>query len=886
MVRSSREELLDRRLKANNYDDETLEEMRGRIRRIDGHRTSSLSDIRDFQRNSDLMSLRGESESTIFISESTLMELKKKVDESETQKQFMNALKERLKELNHEKEVALKKSNTDQEIIKKKNEEIKRLEEENKKLNSDLRELNEILDNYKQRLLELENCNDSVNILTGTDMQSRIECGVRNCDENFEAAFSRKSTGGTVVDGNFAAREIRTLQEELLFNDISNTSSSQSLIHEHNELNKEKNKCGVRHVLFNEVTERFASEQMEDKYENNINRIKHVMGESVHENKQEWFNLMMKLGGLVSFKSKILLMIQFLENEETELLGSIVINFSSQEKAEYSNNNDNDCNNNNGNDIGLTHNNSNNNNSSRSRRLNNVGYSGPGENKIKIILSPIKAVINEILQRMEGDMENFEGIESALLEKKRILKIFHEQISYLKEKLERSSGTSGDNSNCSNSRVTSFSDLTTEREYTDGGGNLSGRSSKFSERLKSSKHGDSINRKLLSIISRLKLWLMEEILYDEYIIEFYLYKDVDYNRIAGRYDLNDDKFIMEIENSERNLINEIEDKERDNSDYGFLNKYEYLSYGIVQMIYILNKQWERSNLNENKLLIKLQEMVRIYHRLKGFILTSRNNIANSFGGNKIPSSIDSRDLDNSYMGDSSDFESLHLSDENNYVLALEKELTSLGLGIFSGRDLSRNNTNKMIVNDTDNNSTIDKTNQHVLKGDVGEKSGFDTVLRREQVNEILKRLDKYPDPLVANKNEVLSIRELIRPLKSYGRRAPEPYIGFYTLLTYRLDTDIEQHDREIRAFQKVIKGLEDQCDRQQEELEELHEELEQLYDIFEKEVDNKEGCSNNGGEHDECNGNENKGIKDGVTVAGISDKEWISLCRKSSLGQS
>ncbi|KAH8742071.1 hypothetical protein FG386_003398 [Cryptosporidium ryanae] len=897
MVRNSREELLDKRMKANNYDDETLEEMRGRIRRINGHRTSSLSDIRDFQKNVDLTTLKGDNESTIFISESTLMELKKKVDESETQKQFMNALKERLKELNQEKDVALKKSNMDQEVIRKKNEEIRILEEENKRLNSDLKELSEILDNYKQRLQELENCNESINILTGTDMQSRIECGTRNGDKDFDTAFSRKSTGGTIVDSNFAKGEIKTLQEELLLNHNSNLSSisSQSLLRENSVAEKEKIKTEVRHVLFNEVTERFVSEKIDEKYKDDINTLKRSMDGCMYENKHEWLNIMVRLSGLVDFKSKMLLMRQFLENEEEELAGNLLLDFSLQEREESLGNVISGHDNTNGSEGNsrIDNNNVNNNRSSQNRRLNNAGYSGPAENKIKIILSPIKAVIGEIVQRMEGNMESFEGIESILLEKKMVLKVLQEQINYLKEKLARCSGISGGNSlNSVNSRVTSFSDLATEREYTYGSGSLSARSSKFSEKLRSNiEHSNSIHRRLLATISRLKLWILEEILYDEYIIESYLYKDVDYNRIIGRYDLNNNEFVVEIEDNESDLINEIENRDKYNSDYGFLNKYKYLSSGIIQMIYVLNKQWERSNLSEKRLLTKLQEMVRIYHRLKSFILTSKNHISNNMldSQDSIPNA-NGENLDNSPIDEVADFESLHFTDENNYVLSLEKELTSLGLGILSGRDLSRSSTNKTIACKAENNFSDDKVDsQHGLKVSVVEKSGFDNVLRREQVNEILKRLDKYPDPSVANKNEVLSIRELIRPLKSYGRRAPEPYIGFYTLLTYRLDTDIEQHDREIRAFQKVIKGLEDQCDRQQEELEELHEELEQLYDIIEREdTDNKNstGVEEKGDEDEDDTGRSNDNLKGRVVELEMSDKEWLSLCRKTSLGQS
>ncbi|XP_665061.1 hypothetical protein [Cryptosporidium hominis TU502] len=78
MGRNSREEIFDRRMKTNVYDDASLEEIRGRIRRINGHRTSSLSDIKNFQANIDISALKGKDNSTILISESTLLELKNK----------------------------------------------------------------------------------------------------------------------------------------------------------------------------------------------------------------------------------------------------------------------------------------------------------------------------------------------------------------------------------------------------------------------------------------------------------------------------------------------------------------------------------------------------------------------------------------------------------------------------------------------------------------------------------------------------------------------------------------------------------------------------------------------------------------------------------------
>ncbi|EAK87999.1 hypothetical protein [Cryptosporidium parvum Iowa II] len=792
MGRNSREEIFDRRMKTNVYDDASLEEIRGRIRRINGHRTSSLSDIKNFQADIDISALKGKDNSTILISESTLLELKNKVDESETQKHFMNALKERLKETTHEKELLIKKTQTDKEIIRKNQEEIEFLKEEISRLNGDISELKDILENSKQRIAELESCNDGNNIMTEVDMQSRIE---------------------SMADCTFRNKEVKTLQDELMFNNELSSNSSDS--------SKVTVKSNIRHVLFNDKTEKFVGDlkvgvnhlgrNVNDSQDNIYGKLDHNfnnedqdyecdsnvitnINKNQIDNKRNWMRIMVRLNGFIYFKSKMILIKQYLVDEEVQLLEDM--------NLENNNNNDNGNNNNNNST------NNSNNNSKIGKKSNNIGYSGPSENKIKMVFSPLKTEVNEIIYRLEKNGEEDE--ENIYNEKKNFLLKLDEQISILKEKIEMA-GSASERTSMNSSRIMSFSDITTEKNSMDSIPVINtSRSSKFSDRMKSSiDQVFMINKRLLFTLVRLKLWIVEEILYDEEIL--------DGSQLSREYDHDSSRYLLNyFENAYEFMVN-LEDYKSN-----YLNN-EYLSIGIIQMLYILNKQWERSINNENRLLNQLQEMVRIYHRLKKHLLTFSKS---SYQQN---SKEDGRIVYNEI--EDTEIESLHLSNENNYVFQIEKELTSLGLGIFSGRDL---NSGNKVENESDTVLALNskgRNNHNEMSGNM------DGLLSREQVNEILRHLEDFPDPYIANRNEILSIRELIRPLKSYGRRAPEPYIGFFAMMAQRLDNDIIQHDREIRAFQKVIKGLEDQCDRQQEELEELHEELEQLYDIIETKCD-------------------------------------------------
>ncbi|CUV06273.1 unnamed protein product [Cryptosporidium hominis] len=872
MGRNSREEIFDRRMKTNVYDDASLEEIRGRIRRINGHRTSSLSDIKNFQANIDISALKGKDNSTILISESTLLELKNKVDESETQKHFMNALKERLKETTHEKELLIKKSQTDKEIIRKNQEEIEFLKEEISRLNGDISELKDILENSKQRIAELESCNDGNNIMTEVDMQSRIE---------------------SMADCTFRNKEVKTLQDELMFNNELSSNSSDS--------SKVTVKSNIRHVLFNDKTEKFVGDLKVgvNHLGRNFNDSQDIYGKSDHnfnnedqdyecdgnvitninknqiDNKRNWMRIMVRLNGFIYFKSKMILIKQYLADEEIQLLEDM--------NLENNNNNDNGNNNNNNNSNAT---NNNNNNSKIGKKSNNIGYSGPSENKIKMVFSPLKTEVNEIIYRLEKNGEEDE--DNIYNEKKNFLLKLDEQISILKEKIEMT-GSASERTSMNSSRIMSFSDITTEKNSMDSIPMINtSRSSKFSDRMKSSiDQVFMINKRLLFTLVRLKLWIVEEILYDEQIL--------DGSQLSREYDHDSSRYLLNyFENAYEFMVN-LEDYKSN-----YLNN-EYLSIGIIQMLYILNKQWERSINNENRLLNQLQEMVRIYHRLKKHLLTFSKS---SYQQN---SKEDGRIVYNEI--EDTEIESLHLSNENNYVFQIEKELTSLGLGIFSGRDL---NSGNKVENESDTVLALnskDRNNHNEMNGNM------DGLLSREQVNEILRHLENFPDPYIANRNEILSIRELIRPLKSYGRRAPEPYIGFFAMMAQRLDNDIIQHDREIRAFQKVIKGLEDQCDRQQEELEELHEELEQLYDIIETKCDEPSRIEDreeevdreaeNGeaekeeAENDNISESDKKQVNDISKVnmdpkekserrltSQMSDKEWISLCKQTSLGLS
>ncbi|OII75451.1 uncharacterized protein cubi_01972 [Cryptosporidium ubiquitum] len=864
MGRNPREEIFDRRMKTNIYDDTSLEEIRGRIRRIDGHRTSSLSDIKNFQNSIDVSTLKGKDNSTILISESTLLELKHKVDESETQKHFMNALKERLKETTHEKDILLKKTQADKETIRKNNEEIELLREEITKLNGNILELKGILESSKQRIAELESSNDGNNIMTEVDMQSRIE---------------------SMADCTFRNKEIKTLQDELMFNnDLSSNISEAS--------SKVTVKSNIRHVLFNDKTEKFVGDlkvginnlgtnfdNSENVNQKSIRDISNKLQDYENESnatsnshkcqistKHNWMRMVARLNGFIYFKSKMILIKQYLADEEMQLLG----------------------------DVSLENNSSNNNSSNAKigKKSINIGYSGPSENKIRMVFSPLKIEVNEIIYRLEKNGEDDE--EYIFTEKKHLLSKLDEQIAVLKEKIEIAGSVSSKTS-ISSSRVISFSDIATEKDSMQSISVInSSRSSKFSEKMKSSfDNVFMINRRLLFILARLKLWILEETLYDEQVLDGSISSKDEYDQNSSR------NLLDYFENAYEFIINR-----EDNETYP-INNNDYLSIGIVQMLYILNKQWERSISNENRLLNQLQEMVRIYHRMKNYLLAAPKN---SYHQN-------SKDLETEYSLNNSEIDNFHLSNENNYVFELEKELTSLGLGIFSGRDLnggnnvSRSINNKEIEQATDTVIALnskDKANNHETSGNI------DGLLSREQVNDILKHLEDFPDPYIANRNEILSIRELIRPLKSYGRRAPEPYIGFFAMMTQRLDNDIVQHDREIRAFQKVIKGLEDQCDRQQEELEELHEELEQLYEIIETKYDEHSVL-----EQEETEDNSDKGVGKGeekkpIEKQGnnsnsnnssqiltdhkeknerklssqISDKEWINLCKQTSLGLS
>ncbi|KAK9172670.1 hypothetical protein CmeUKMEL1_15500 [Cryptosporidium meleagridis] len=852
MGRNSREEIFDRRMKTNVYDDASLEEIRGRIRRINGQRASSLSDIKDFQASIDISSLKGKDNSTILISENTLLELKNKVDESETQKHFMNALKERLKETTHEKELLFKKSQTDKEIIRKHQEEIEFLKEEIARLNGDISELKDILENSKQRIAELESCNDGNNIMTEADMQSRIE---------------------SMADFTFRNKEVKTLQDELMFNNELSSNSSES--------SKVTVKSNIRHVLFNDKTEKFVGDlkvgvnhigrnvndsqdingksdpnfSNEDQdYECDNNLIANINKNQV-DNKRNWMRTMIRLNGFIFFKSKMILIKQYLVYEETQLLEDM--------NLENSNNNDNV-----------------NNNSKIGKKSNNIGYSGPSENKIKMVFSPLKTQVNEIIYRLEKNGEEDE--ENIYNEKKNFLIKLDEQISILKEKIEMT-GSASERTSINSSRIMSFSDITTEKNSMDSIPSINtSRSSKFSERMKSNiDQVFIINKRLLFILVRLKLWIVEEIIYDEEIL--------DGSQLSREYDHESSRYLLNYFENAYEFMISLEDYKSN-----YLNS-EYLSIGIIQMLYILNKQWERSINNENRLLNQLQEMVRIYHRLKKHLLTF------SKGSYQQNSKEDGRIVFNEV--EDTEIESLHLSNENNYVFQIEKELTSLGLGIFSGRDLNNGNKAEHELDTVLTLNSKDRSNHNEINGNI------DGLLSRDQVNEILKHLEDFPDPYIANRNEILSIRELIRPLKSYGRRAPEPYIGFFAMMAQRLDNDIIQHDREIRAFQKVIKGLEDQCDRQQEELEELHEELEQLYDIIETKCDEpsrkedqeeedrearkEEAEDDNISESDKKQLDDfskvNMGLKEKSErrlTSQISDKDWITLCKQTSLGLS
>ncbi|KAH8582923.1 uncharacterized protein ELE39_002268 [Cryptosporidium sp. chipmunk genotype I] len=863
MGRNSREEIFDRRMKTNIYDDTSLEEIRGRIRRIDGHRTSSLSDIKNFQTNIDVSALKIKDNSTILISENTLLELKSKVDESETQKHFMNALKERLKETTHEKELLLKKSQADKETIRKNHEEIELLKEEIARLNGNISELKDLLENSKQRIAELESCNDGNNIMTEVDMQSRIE---------------------SMVDCKFRNKEVKTLQDELLFNnnEFSSNSSDAS--------SKVTVRSNIRHVLFNDKTEKFVGDLKvgTNHLRRTVNDSEDIYGKSVQNfndeihdydcgnsvisnshkiqvgNKHDWMRMMVRLNGFIYFKSKMMLIKQYLMDEEIQLLEEVNLESNSNGNGNKNVN------------TSIT----NSSNSKIGKKSNNIGYSGPSENKIKMIFSPLKTEVNEIIYRLEKDGEEDE--EHIYTEKKNLLSKLDEQISILKEKIEIA-GSASSRTSISSSRVMSFSDITTEKDSMDSIQVInSSRSSRFSDKIKSSfDHVFMINKRLLFTLVRLKLWIVEEILYDEQVLDGSI-SSREYNHDPSRYLLNYFESACEF------IIN-LED----NRSYS-LNNNEYLSIGMIQMLYILNKQWERSINNENRLLNQLQEMVRIYHRLKNYLLAFPKN------GYQQNSKESEREY-NAIQG--SEIESLHLSNENNYVFQVEKELTSLGLGIFSGRDLNSGNNGNRNVNGNKFDSVSD--NLLALNSKDGANSyemngNMDGLLSREQVNEILRHLENSPDPYIANRNEILSIRELIRPLKSYGRRAPEPYIGFFAMMTQRLDNDIVQHDREIRAFQKVIKGLEDQCDRQQEELEELHEELEQLYEIIETKYDEpsemvEQGETDKGeteGDKKQENGSskvdntDSKEKSERRLTSQISDKEWISLCKQTSLGLS
>ncbi|KAJ1608315.1 hypothetical protein OJ252_2561 [Cryptosporidium canis] len=834
-------------MRTNVYDDTSLEEIRGRIRRINGHRTSSLSDIKNFQASIDVSSLKGGDSSTILISESTLLELKSKVDESETQKHFMNALKERLKETTHEKDQLLKRVNADQETIRRNNEEIEQLREEISRLNGNVSELKGILESSKQRIAELETSNDGNNIMTGMDMQSRIE---------------------SMVDCTFKNKEVKTLQDELLLNDELSPDSSETS-------SKVTVKSNIRHVLFNDRTERFGDSRAEMDQKRRSSERHGDFGSGSPEDsgdagqhgegradspgdKRDWVRMMVRLNGFIDFKSKMVLVRQYLTDEEAQILGETVFECGSLAQGEAG--------------------------SSIEKRFSNIGYSGPSENKVRMIFSPLKTEVGEIIYRLEKSEEDEDQVYQ---EKKSLLSKLDEQIRLLKDKIELV-GTASGRTSGSSSRVMSFSDVTTEKSSMDSIPTInSSRSSKFSSRLKSNSDATfMMNRRLLYTLVRVKLWIMEEILYDEQILD---------ESASSRDELGDcssSRYLADhLESAYDHIIN------IDNETYSASNN-EYLSIGIIQMLYILNKQWERSIANESKLLNQLQEMVRIYHRIKNYLLTSQST-----------SNVSSlRDFGGEYKTGGSDIDSLQLFNENNYVLLVEKELTSLGLGIFSGRDLSSGGggNKRTSCNSTEQSSEAlpaaeDRHNDY--------KGSADGLLSREQVNEILRHLENFPDPYIANRNEMFAIRELIRPLKSYGRRAPEPYIGFFAMMTQRLDSDIVQHDREIRAFQKVIKGLEDQCDRQQEELEELHEELEQLYDIIENNCDEPKSAGPTDGEHsndgspgkedgDSCIAEKEKnetsqaritdpkGETDPKLASQLSEKEWISLCKQTSLGLS
>ncbi|KAL7068944.1 hypothetical protein ACR3K2_04770 [Cryptosporidium serpentis] len=717
-------------------------------KRRTGHRASSLSNIANVISRDEIVTHQL-NDTSVVISEQSLKDLKHKVDESETQKHLITALKERLKSVNYEKEILEKKSLADKEIILNNEKKISTLKEELSNANHIVIELKDLLEVYKQRISELEE-NHNFEIWTGNE-------AVNTRDDDL--CSNPRS-------------EAVTLQDELM---AGLSSSSQSL----GIYSKDNDSISFnKHVLFNDTPEKLGDTQKSISLSNNY----------------EWL-IPIEIRRLIPFVCRMQLFQQFVIHEEDQALKngiSTYENYKSCEEKIFDNTN-----------IEYDMNIIKNNKLKLYSNHNNTGFLGPIAAKIRLIFNPLKFCIQDILNKIRSNQEDFSYSQSLRI----LLECINKQIlvilSYsLAQKFQGSlstrtisKGTLLDNNEISTTPKSAKLALTSDRKDID----LKISNTEY-------KEYSCIEDIQISFL-RLKLWIEEEIMYEDEISTIELSKADN---------------IFKLFNTMTNELN-IQNLSLDRS----IDSYSVLQYGTLQFFFILYKEWQRLMKREQFLLGELQQMIRIYHRIKTLMTT-------------IDHSINMEE----------DRQSLIFAQENSYVNEIEKELTRLGLGVISGRELltSKSTNNKIESSITDTDISKNLVNINI--------NNNDQFLKREQVNQLIERLQKFPDPYTADKDDLISIREAIRPLSSYGRRAPEPYIGFFALLTFRLDIDIQNHDREIRAFQKVIKNMEDQCDRQQEELEELHEELEQLYDGIEK------FSSEN------------------------SDRDWITLCKQVNLGLS
>ncbi|OII78248.1 hypothetical protein cand_034730 [Cryptosporidium andersoni] len=711
------------------------------------HRASSLSDISNIISRDEIITHQL-NDTLVVISKQSLKDLKHKVDESETQKHLITALKERLKNVNNEKETLEKKSLADKEIILNNEKKISTLKEELLNANNIVIELKDLLEVYKQRISKLEE-NHDFEIWTGKE-------AVNTRDDDL--CSNPRS-------------EVVTLQDELMAGLFSSSQSLEIYSKDNDSISFNK------HVLFNDTPEKLGDTQKSISFSNN----------------SEWL-IPIEIRRLIPFICRMQLFQQFVIHEEDQVLNNGISTYENHKSCEekiFDNTNIEDMNIIKNNKLKLYSNN------------NNTGFLGPIAAKIRLIFNPLKFCIQDILNKIRSNQEDFSYSQSLRI----LLECINKQIlvisSYsLPPKFQGSLSA----------RTISKGTLLDHNEIS-----ITPRSAKLA--LKSDKKDIGLK---IGNIEYKEYGYMKDIQISFLMLKLWIEEEIMCEGEISTIELSKADNIFELFNTITSELN-IQNLGLDRS----IDSYPVLQYGTLQFFFILYKEWKRLMEREQSLLGELQQMVRIYHRIKTLITTTDHSINME-----------------------EERQSLIFAQENSYVNEIEKELTRLGLGVISGRELltSKSTNNKIESSITDTDISKNLVNVNI--------NNNDQFLRREQVNQLIERLQKFPDPYTADKDDLISIRETIRPLSSYGRRAPEPYIGFFALLTFRLDIDIQNHDREIRAFQKVIKNMEDQCDRQQEELEELHEELEQLYDTIEK------FSSEN------------------------SDRDWITLCKQVNLGLS